>query len=187
MIEQECQNAYGNAENRHVRRRLFLADEKEEVDDVKALIMKQEKPSRRPLCLPRRFDRLIIDAETFRGELLEIQYPAPIETPNDDALPPVDPHDISDIPFLHDSEDDRHKVGEDEERCRPVHTKVSGWIHLSIVHANGKAERRAFSRPVQRLVRRPSSSYGRTRQLRRSTTARLYGHETTPCFRCFQR
>ena len=136
MIDQECQHAYGNAENGHAGKGFLLADEKHEVRDVKESIMKQEKPSRLPLCFPRWLNGLVIDAETFRGELLQIEYPAPIEAPNDDALSPVDPHNISHVPFLHGSKDDCHKIGKDKECRGLVGTEVSGKIHLSILGAN---------------------------------------------------
>ena len=136
MVDQECQNAYGNAENRGAGKRLFLTDEKYKVPKVKESIMKQEEASRLPLCLPRWLDGLVIDAETFCRELFQVQYSAPIEAPNDDALSPVDPHDISHVPFLHSSKCDSHKIGKDKERRGSVGTELLGWIHLFVLDAN---------------------------------------------------
>ena len=104
MVDQERQNAYGNAENRCDCIRLFFAHQKNEICNVKKSIVKKKEPGRLQLRSPCRLNGLVIDAETLRRELFQIQYAAPVENPDYDALAPVDPHEILNIPLLHDSQ-----------------------------------------------------------------------------------
>ena len=114
MIDEECEETYGNVDNRHPGKRRLFFDKEQEVNKVECSVVEQKEPGELPLRLLSWLHRLTAVAEILCGELLQIQYPAPGENPNDDALSPVDPHDIPDVPFERQSEGDGHQIGKDK-------------------------------------------------------------------------
>ena len=132
MVDQERQNPYGHAENRCDCIRLFFAHQKNEISNVKKSIVKQKEPGRLHLRSPCRLNGLVIDAETFCRELFQIQYAAPVEDPDNDALAPVDPHEILDVPLLHDGQENGDQIGKYQQQGGSVRTEMIACIHLSV-------------------------------------------------------
>lgn len=107
--------------------------EKAEVYKVEEPIMQQEEPRGLSFGCCCRFHRLIIDLEILGGELLEIEDSFEIEQPDDNALPPIDQHDLADIPALDDREQDRNQIGENQKRSGSIRPELLGDVHLMII------------------------------------------------------
>lgn len=90
--------------------------EKHKVDQMEEAVVDQEEKRHLPPRGRGGIDRLVVHREILGGELPERQDSSPVEKSDDNALPPIDPHDDGEVPAFDQGKGHGGEVGEKKEK-----------------------------------------------------------------------